>query len=483
MKTKLLAALVLGSFVLAGCGGGGSGDGTRMMDDDTTPTTEDRVSELQDQLDAAEERARQAEEAQRQAEEAQRQAEEAQRQAEMEAEEALQAANRAEARPAFEGLGGATSNTADAVDVTPNYSAKATVETTPAVTFTDSTLSSLGGWSVTTFSNAGSTHDDDLVVYTDIGAPSSVLITEHATYMSAFAAVPDTNNIRATLSGNQNPIASSRFPGGGRSTTYDHTIDSDPANDGSDGDGNTANDYDTTRFPGTFGGASGTFECTGTCTVQHQGGSVYNLSSGTWTFTTSSTARVSVDDDSYMYFGWWKRDQKMPRSLSFETFSGGAHAVANIPDALTGTATYTGDAVGQYAIYQPAGDDSSTGSFTASATLTANFGAADAEGTLSGRVTNFSNDADWSLTLMSQAIAAGAVARPADPVATPSVSWTIGAHTETGGAWDARFFSDVAGSTAIPEGVAGTFSAQFGAVGRLVGAYGAHCPTSTCPRN
>ena len=467
MNTKLIAALILGSFVLSGCGSGGSNDTAQMMDGTTPPTETDTVSDLQDQLDAAEERARQAEAARQQAE--------------MEAEEARQAASRAEARPAFTGLGAAAVGTV--TSVTPKYRAKATVVTNPSVTFASSSLSSSGSWSVTTFSNAGSANQDDLVVYTDMGAPTSVLITEHSTHMSAFNAVADTNNIRATLTGNGNPIASSRFPRGGLSTTYDHTIDSDPDTDGSDLDGNTRNDYDTTRFSGTFGGASGTFECMGTCTVQHQGGNVYNLSSGTWTFTTSRTARVSVADDSYMYFGWWKREQIVGGSLSFAAFANGEHEVADIPDTLTGTATYTGPAVGQYAIYQPAGGESSAGSFTASATLTANFGAADAEGTLSGRVTNFSNDADWSLTLMSQTIDGGGVARPGDPVANPSVSWTIGTHTETGGAWDAQFFYDVDGSTAIPEGVAGTFDGQFGQVGRLVGAFGAHCPNSTCPRN
>ena len=478
MKTKLLAALILGSFVLAGCGGGGSGDsadmknGTPQVEDPQTPTTDeqDRIAELEEQLADAEERARQAEAARREAE----------MEAEMEAEEVRQAAD---ARPAFEGLAGATSNTDGAVGVTPKYRAAATVETAPAVTFTGSSLSSSGSWSVTTLSNAGSTHDDDLVVYTDMGAPTRVLITE-STHSALFSPVAETNNIRASsLSGNTHPIASSRFPGGGRSTTFVHTIDSDPDADGSDSDGNTRNDYDTTRFSGTFGDAPGTFECTGTCTVEHQGGSIYNLSAGTWTFTTSETSRVSVDDDSYMYFGWWKREERTPGSLSFETFSGGAHEVDDIPDTLTGTATYTGQAAGQYAIYQPAGGESGAGSFTASANLTANFGAADAEGTLSGRVTGFSNDEDWSLTLRSQAIDGGGFGRASDAVTNPTVSWTIGTHTEDGGAWDAQFFSDVDGSTAFPEGVAGTFSAQFGEVGRLVGAFGAHCPAATCPRN
>ena len=144
-----------------------------------------------------------------------------------------------------------------------------------------------------------------------------------------------------------------------------------------------------------------------------------------------------------MYFGWWKRLQLSNEAFSFEVFKGGSYAVADIPDALTGTATYSGTAVGQYAIYQPLGIQSETGAFTANAVLTADFGAADAEGTLSGRVTNFSNAGDWSLTLMEQDISGGAVARPGDPVANPSVSWTIAGNSENGGSWDADFYSDV----------------------------------------
>ena len=94
-------------------------------------------------------------------------------------------------------------------------------------------------------------------------------------------------------------------------------------------------------------------------------------------------------------------------------------------------------------------------------------------------MTNFSNASDWSLTLKERTIDGGGVTR-----ADASVSWTIGGNTEDGGGWDAQFFSDV-GTAAehIPEGVAGKFDAQFSDVGRLTGAFGAHCPTSTCPRN
>ena len=501
MLTKFSTVVLLG-FVLA-VAAACSGDGAKITD------LEERLAAEEEARQQAEEEAKKAEEARQQAEEeakkAEEEAAEAERERQAEAErrrqaeeqrqaaeqerqrlaeeeaKRRQAASQAQAEAAFTALGGGADDGTRVdpgdVVVTPRYGQTAEVATTPAVVFESKQRTTSGRWSITTLANDGSTHKDDLVVYSDIGGPTRVLFTEHSTYSSLFSAVADTNNIQASLTGNTHPIASSRFPaGGGRSTTFEHTIDSDPATDGSDGDGITTNDYDTTRFSGTFAGVSGTFECTGTCTVAHEGGAIYNLSAGTWTFTTGKTARAPVPDDSYMYFGWWKREQKSDEMLSFEMFSGGMHEVDDIPDVLTGTATYTGPAVGQYAIYQPLGTQTASGSFTARAQLTADFGATGAEGTLSGRVTNFSNASDWSVMLKSATIAGGAVA-------DGGVSWTIGGNTEDGGMWDAKFFSDVDGSTAYPEGVAGTFDAKFSNVGRLIGAFGAHCPTSTCPRN
>ena len=71
MNTRLIAALIVGSFVLAGCGGGGSSDSAMDMEDETpqvSETDQDRIDELQDQLTAAQQQAQQAEAARLQAE-------------------------------------------------------------------------------------------------------------------------------------------------------------------------------------------------------------------------------------------------------------------------------------------------------------------------------------------------------------------------------------------------------------------------------
>ena len=241
-----VAALAVAALVgLSACGGGD--DGLSRADEEALQAELAAAEEARRQAEleqaraeaAAEEarRQRQAAEAERQREEQARQAAEEQRRQEEEArqaaeaeqqrlrEEAQQAINRAQAKAAFDGLGGSadtgTRTDPGTVTVEPKYRALATVTTTPSVNFASKSRSSSGRWSITTQSNAGSTHNDDLVVYSDLGGPSPVLITE-STYSGSFSEVAGTNNIRATLTGNTHPIASGRFPGGGRTTTFTH---------------------------------------------------------------------------------------------------------------------------------------------------------------------------------------------------------------------------------------------------------------------
>ena len=189
---------------------------------------------------------------------------------------------------------------------------------------------------------------------------------------------------------------------------------------------------------------------------------------GTWNFLATDTARALVDDESYMYFGWWKQENS-DGSLAFATFSGGMHLAtgnATAFDALGSSAKYRGLAAGQYALEQPAGSESGAGSFTASAELTANF----TSNTLSGTVTDFSNAPDWTLTLNAASMAGGNV----DGADAGTVTWEIGdATSQQIGAWTAGLFSEAPYVGQTPDGVAGTFNAQFDDVGRLTGAFGA----------
>lgn len=483
MKTKLLAALILGSFVLAGCGSSGSNDSAQMMDDDTPSTETDTVSDLQDQLDAAEERARQAEEARRQAE--------------MEAEEARQAANRAEARRALAGTR-ATGSTAT-LAVTPRYGMAATV-TVPTGT-SATTSSQTGRWRSTSLTGQTATTVDTVEVYADVEAPDPVDFKD-SDYNSGNSVVNTEGDVigEVAIAGSRNDTAASSFPstsGPPKSFDYvDRGFDNQAAKQaaidactlGESCPANSIPVRNTERYPlryavdvgGRLGGASGTFRCDATdtstaCTVQNRGNTFFFA--GPWAFIPSSgTTKVLVADAQYMWFGWWARETPGgDPSWAFQAKHGGATGAALTDvSAVTGPATYRGTAIGRYAVYQPVGGPSGTGSFTASATLSANFDT----NSLSGSVTGFSNDPDWSVTLKPGAIATGTAGNDGTDTNDPGgVTWTINGAPLDSGSWEAQFYSNLPADQrvgVVPYGVAGTFQAEYGTVARIIGAFGAH---------
>ena len=248
------------------------------------------------------------------------------------------------------------------------------------------------------------------------------------------------------------------------------------------------------RFPqryayttsGTLQGAGGTYRCSGatmaaTCTVQNRGGSFEFGGTGDWDFIPSSgTVTIVVEDAHYMWFGWWARQTVRHEDpvhttddWDFEAHHGGTNAVTDL-SAATGSATYRGPAAGRYAVYEPDTGESGIGSFTASATLQADFDAS--PNTVSGTITGFSNDPSWSLALKRGNITGGNVA-----MATDGVTWTIDGIPDDSGAWEAGFYSDLGGGTITyqPHGIAGTFEATYdpsgaGARAALIGGFGAH---------
>lgn len=486
---------------------------------------EEAAQEAEEEAEQAAQEAAEAEEQRQAAEEAQQEAEEQRQAAEAErrrlaaaAEAARQEANRADAKYALDGLwvasrigtptrrGEAHAGPPTMVAVIPRHGATASITPTPSWGFSSSRRSSSGGYSVTTLSNAGFTHDDELVVYSNRGPAVSIPINQE--YGSTRFADGDPANAGTEIesglvAADALLIRSGSFPStDGTDRTYAFNYDSDPtmdaADDGNadtttDGDGILTNDLDTARISGTFQGASGHFECTGAaaCTIGRRGDR-YVTVSGTWVFKTTDRATVRIEDRSYAYFGWWKRQQKSNETYSFLPFAGiagdattGGNATLQYSatsdttafNALTDSATYRGPAVGQYAIYQPLGGESSTGAFTARTELTANFDA----NTLSGTVTNFSNDSSWSLTLNSASMADGRV----PDTGRGAVDWTIAGNTsDVQGNWDAEFYSESDYVGQVPDGVVGTFTAAFDAdidgdgtadeiVGGIVGAFGA----------
>lgn len=483
MNTKLIAALILGSFVLAGCSGGGSGDDAQMMGDETPPTTEDQVSDLQDQLDAAEERARLAEEARQQAE--------------MEAEEARQAANRAEARRAL--AGSRTTGSTATLAVTPRYNMAATV-TVPTGT-SATTSSQTGRWRNTSLTGRTATTVDTVEVYADVEAPDPVDFKD-STYNSDNSVVNTEGDVigEVAIAGSRSDTAASLFPstsGPPKSFNYvDRGFDDQAAKDTAiaactPGEPCPANNIpvrDTERYPlryavdvgGRLGGASGIFRCdaadTSTaCTVQNRGNTFFFA--GPWAFIPSSgTTKVLVADAQYMWFGWWARHTPGgDPAWAFQAKHGGATGAA-LTDvaAVTGTAAYSGTAAGRYAVHQPVGGPSSTGSFTASASLSANFDT----NSVTGSITGFSNDPDWTVTLKSGAISGGTAGNDGTDAADPGgVTWTINGAPLDSGSWEAQFYSNLPADQrtgVVPYGIAGTWQADYGTVARMIGAFGAH---------
>ena len=254
----------------------------------------------------------------------------------------------------------------------------------------------------------------------------------------------------------------------------------------------------TTR--GTLQGASGTYRCSGdnpatdTCTVQNRGGSFeFAGNNADWDFIPSiGTVQIVVPDAEYMWFGVWARQtvrlggmtpDQPTETWAFEANHGGNEAGS--VTLATGTATYRGPAVGRYAVYEPDTGDSGIGSFTASATLEADFDATgdeDTEGTVAGMITGFSNDPSWELALKRGNINSAKVAVGSD-ADDPGVTWTIDGVPDDSGAWEAAFYANlpVTGGAIDyqPHGIAGTFEAQYNASGvgptaAVIGAFGAH---------
>ncbi|MDD9992359.1 MAG: hypothetical protein OXP75_11205 [Rhodospirillales bacterium] len=253
---------------------------------------------------------------------------------------------------------------------------------------------------------------------------------------------------------------------------------------------------DEAKFPlryayttsGTLQGAGGTYRCNGaattaTCTVQNRGGSFEF--DGDWDFIPSNgTVQIVVPDGQYMWFGWWARQTvrlATPSSQSTETWAfqadhGGTHPVTDLL-AATGSATYTGPAAGRYAVYEPDTGESGIGSFTASATLQADFDAS--PNTVSGTITGFSNDPSWSLALKQKNITGGNTGTITDGENT--VTWTIDGVPNDSGSWEAQFYANLPTDGTVtyqPHGIAGTFEAEYdpsgaGARAAVIGGFGA----------
>ena len=328
------------------------------------------------------------------------------------------------------------------------------------------TMAGANGWSGTMVTATQAAVDtttkktDTVVVYTNIEAPKSVAFD---------VAYPLTGGTRAITE----DVADSKIQAGGFSTgnaAFAHGTD----------DAN-----DVIRISGTYAGAQGVYTCSeggtnGDCTSQGTNNGIQL--GGTWVFEPSPGAMAMQSDSNYSYFGWWLR-VAADGSYTPSVFHGhnaptGATALS-IPAALTGKATYSGPAVGKYAI---AGLPNMGGHFTADASLAVDFeDATGTAGAVSGAVTNFmagGTAMPWQVDFSSAAL-------PAEGNFTGTAAWTIdGTASVTNavntGTYEGNFRQNnvadpvdhfprsATGSWAVPYVAANSSEA----IGHMIGAFG-----------
>jgi hypothetical protein len=222
---------------------------------------------------------------------------------------------------------------------------------------------------------------------------------------------------------------------------------------------------------GTFGGVGGKFycqrgdamDCQITRTVVGTT-SYYTVADGdVWWFLPDAGSMVPNMD--YMIFGAWLSESAVSaghRTAGAFADGGEPFTTANI-NGLEGEATYKGPAAGYYAERTAQEAVATSGSFTATAELTADFGAGGDAGTLMGEIKDFyvgSDMKDWQVELQMGEI--GADSANADNGFTRGTTAGAAGSRRWVGTWGAQFFGDGATATDHPTGVAGAFSAATG---------------------
>ena len=528
-RGSVMALVAAGLIGLGACSGN---DGLTKAEEDALQervTAAEEARRLAEQQRLQEQQRRQQAEQRNQQEQQQRQQAEQERDAaEEERDEAQQTLDRFVALEIVEAIP-ETITTADKeiISVSPLSYGEAAPVTATGATFTSTNTGSSAGWFRTTRSGSSEQRRDFAEIFSNVEAPFREDFRDHSlgstlTYDTNGRVLGADNHINITTPDHGMIAASTRFPRPsthrqGEIETFTVTdrgpnaaekqaardrkdavdalnSDTDPNNDVVFANDPLYDDYrlaerNTDRYPerysvdisGTLMGAPGTFRCAGaaaggTCTVDLSGPNdyVFGQTGAEWQFIpTNATSQVIIPDAEYMWFGWWKREpiETTPNAdavFDYAANYGGTNEVADATGA-TGSATYEGAAIGYYGFYdiEAAEDDRSrAGRFQAKATLIADF---DAD-TLSGSITEFDTEPTWAVTLQSRPIATGAVA-----VADDTVSWSIRGLPRDGGHWEAQFYSnfEAPADTAQPTGVAGAFTAQYGAHRKMVGAFGA----------
>ena len=305
---------------------------------------------------------------------------------------------------------------------------------------------------------------DRVVLYTDIAAPGMRPFSGEGGKYDDTNGLDDNGQLLITSSTDATLIASLEFP-----TTAG--IKEHPG--GPEG----------VLFPGMFDGAEGAYACMPaggspcTSSIRHGGGITLAGGEDGWRFLPAAEATVPEPDAEYRYFGWWLREADGARFIgTFHAGVGTAGDKFRFLVELQGPARYRGPAAGKVVI---GGDDgpARAGEFTATATLTAQFGNDFDPGTVEGTVDGFLVDGEemsWSVALQPAAIDADGLIGD-DGTYTARTVWTVDSMEGPANAnprtWQGQFHE--AGADSVPTAATGTFEAAFGNAHRMIGAFGA----------
>ena len=332
------------------------------------------------------------------------------------------------------------------------------------------TMPGANGWSGTMVTAAqaavGTTtkKTDTVVVYTNIEAPKSVAFGDAFDLVAGVGG----QHLAIGAAGDSN-IQASGFNTGHAPVAY--------------GDPDDPNEEHI--VPGTYAGAPGEYRCAegGTNSCLSQGTNDGIQLGGTWVFDPDNGAMAIQADSNYSYFGWWLRENA-DGTYSPSTFhghnSGLTSTKPDVPTALTGKATYSGPAVGKYAI---AGLPNMGGHFTADASLSVDFEDATAGvAAVSGAVTNFmagGTAVPWRVDLNTAGTGIAANGN-FNGTATWTIDGTASASggTNNSGLYRGTFQRNNADSETVPMTATGIWEVPYvaandsEAIGHMIGAFG-----------
>ena len=240
-------------------------------------------------------------------------------------------------------------------------------------------------------------------------------------------------------------------------------------------------------FSGTVRGVSGTFSCIGGSgcdftinTQRKEAGGFQPLSyvvttgANPWNFKPSSaSATTPADDQEYFYFGWWQKTPNLADGdYTFRLLAGGAGywGEGTSTTVTTGTARYTGPAVGKYVKKSPLASVSerryTDGTFTASTVLDVTFGG-DSNSSVKGTVSEFKDggkaiEGNWLVELENiSGLPFGNTdgSNGATGIATLKINGKAPAQSMTANAWQVWFFKDhtTPATASTPRAAAGRF--------------------------